>query len=63
MKTLSSKLSILILIIGLSVSAIAQTISINSTFTENAEIYPFGSTGTVYGLSINGNIELNSDTS
>ncbi len=41
----------------------AQTITINTTYSENTEIYPFGTAGQAYGLKINGNIELDSDTS
>jgi papain like protease/type IX secretion system substrate protein len=46
-------------------TTVAQTITVNSTYTQTNEIYPFGSTGTVYGLRINGNFEFsnNSDTS
>ena len=41
----------------------AQNIVIDSTFNTDAEIFPFGANDTIYGLSISGSIELNSDTS
>ncbi|MEA3477127.1 MAG: hypothetical protein U9R60_03040 [Bacteroidota bacterium] len=41
----------------------SQTINIDSTFTADAEIYPFSPDDTITGLSIGGSIELNSDTS
>jgi hypothetical protein len=42
---------------------ISQTINIDSTFTADAEIFPFSPDDTITGLSISGSIELNSDTS
>ncbi|PJB57302.1 MAG: hypothetical protein CO098_12050, partial [Bacteroidetes bacterium CG_4_9_14_3_um_filter_41_19] len=47
----------------ISITTTAQTISINSSFNADSEIYPFGSSGTVYGLSINGTVNLYSDSS
>jgi hypothetical protein len=41
----------------------AQVITIDSTFTSDAEIYPFSQNDTIYGLSITGEISLLSDTS
>ena len=41
----------------------SQTINIDSTFTTDAEIFPFSPNDTITGLSISGSIELNSDTS
>jgi hypothetical protein len=41
----------------------AQTIVIDSTFTVDGEIFPFGQGDTIYGLSISGSVELFSDTS
>ena len=63
MKTLTLKLSVLILIIGLSFNAFTQTINIDSTFYADTEIYPFSQVDSIYGLSITGHITLNSDTS
>lgn len=60
-----AKFTVFGIIIFISLSSFAQTINVNSTFTQNDEIFPFGSTGEVYGLRINGDYELgsNSDTS
>ena len=63
MKTLALKLSILILIIGLSINAFTQTINIDSTFYADTEIYPFSQIDSIYGLNITGSCQLNSDTS
>lgn len=42
----------------------SQTISIDSTFTEDGEIFPFDTTQAIYGLSIqSGSVTLFSDTS
>jgi hypothetical protein len=41
----------------------AQTIQIDSTFTSDGEIFPFGPNDTIYGLSISGHVTLSSDTS
>ncbi|NQT76093.1 MAG: hypothetical protein HQ565_00155 [Bacteroidetes bacterium] len=41
----------------------AQTIIIDSTFTTDAEIFPFNQTDTIFGLTLTGNITLNTDTS
>jgi hypothetical protein len=41
----------------------AQTIQIDSTFTSDGEIFPFGPNDTIYGLSISGHFTLSSDTS
>jgi hypothetical protein len=42
---------------------IAQTIEIDSLFTADGEIFPFGPNDTIYGLSISGHVTLSSDTS
>jgi Papain family cysteine protease/Secretion system C-terminal sorting domain len=41
----------------------AQTITIDSTFTTDGEIFPFSTNDTIHGLSISGNVVLNCDTS
>jgi len=41
----------------------AQTIQIDSLFTSDGEIFPFGENDTIYGLSISGSVTLSSDTS
>jgi hypothetical protein len=41
----------------------AQTILIDSTFTSDGEIFPFGPNDTIYGLSISGSVTLSSETS
>ncbi|MDX9905821.1 MAG: C1 family peptidase, partial [Bacteroidales bacterium] len=41
----------------------SQTIQIDSTFTTDAEIFPFEPGDTIYGLSISGTVQLFSDTS
>ena len=41
----------------------AQTIQIDSTFTADAELFPFSPNDTIYGLSISGSVALHSDTS
>ena len=41
----------------------AQTIQIDSLFTSDEEIFPFGPNDTIYGLSISGHVTLLSDTS
>jgi hypothetical protein len=41
----------------------AQTIQIDSTFTSDGEIFPFGPNDTIYGLTISGHVTLSSDTS
>ncbi len=46
-----------------SIKTNAQTITIDSTFTSDAVIHPFGSNDTIYGIGITGSIALNSDTS
>lgn len=53
----------LCLLVGFSLTTAAQTITINHTFTENDEIYPFSQVDSIYGLNIAGHITLNSDTS
>ena len=63
MKIIALKLSILFLITGLSFNALSQTINIDSTFMTDTEIYPFSGIDSIYGLSLSGNITLNSDTS
>lgn len=42
---------------------VAQTIQIDSLFTTDGEIFPFGPNDTIYGLSISGSVALLSDTS
>jgi hypothetical protein len=42
---------------------VAQTIQIDSNFTADGEIYPFEPDDTIYGLSISGSVNLNSDIS
>ncbi|MBC8320170.1 MAG: T9SS type A sorting domain-containing protein [Bacteroidetes bacterium] len=51
------------LLVYLTLMTSAQTISIDSTFTTDTEIIPFSTTGKVYGLSLNGSVELFSDNS
>lgn len=51
------------LLLCLIMTTTAQTIQIDSTFNTDGEIFPFGSTGEVYGLYLSGSITLNSDTS
>jgi hypothetical protein len=51
------------LFVSLSLSSTAQTISINNSFSTDTEIYPFGTSDTIYGLTISGSCMLNSDTS
>lgn len=41
----------------------SQTIIIDSTFSSDAEIFPFSSIDTIYGLSISGSVVLLTDTS
>lgn len=41
----------------------AQNIHIDSLFTSDGEIFPFGPNDTIYGLSISGYVALSSDTS
>jgi Papain family cysteine protease/Secretion system C-terminal sorting domain len=43
--------------------ATSQTITIDSTFTGDDVIYPFQQNDTIYGISINGQATLNSDSS
>ncbi len=54
---------LLIMICALYNKSYAQTIVIDSTFSSNAEIFPFNQDDTIYGLGITGNITLYSDTS
>jgi hypothetical protein len=42
---------------------VAQIIQIDTTFTSDGEIFPFGLNDTIYGLSISGSVSLSSDTS
>ena len=44
-------------------NVLSQSIPVDSTFTADGVIYPFNSGDTIYGLSITGNVTLNSDTS
>jgi hypothetical protein len=62
-KRTKALLVVLTLMISLSLTSQAQTIQIDSTFSSNSEIFPFGTMGTVYGLSLSGSVTLNSDTS
>jgi hypothetical protein len=41
----------------------AQTIQIDSLFTSDGEIFPFGTNDSIYGLDISGHVTLSSDTS
>ncbi|MBU2651464.1 MAG: C1 family peptidase, partial [Bacteroidetes bacterium] len=41
----------------------SQTIVIDSTFTSDAIIHPFGPSDTLYSLKISGSVQLNTDTS
>ena len=56
-------LSASILLLNLSLCIKSQTITIDSTFTSDAEIFPFNQNGTINGLRISGSVTLNSDTS
>ncbi len=44
-------------------SALSQVYVIDSTFTQDATIHPFGPNDTLYSLKISGSLTLNSDTS
>jgi len=55
--------SAMILIVAMCYPAKAQTIIIDSTFTEDGIIFPFSQNDTIYGISISGEVELFSDTS
>jgi hypothetical protein len=46
-----------------SIKTNAQTITIDSTFTSDVVIHPFGSNDTIYGIGMTGSITLISDTS
>ena len=54
---------IIALSMGFTSATMAQTIQIDSTFTADGEIFPFGQVDTIYGLSISGSVQLLSDTS
>ena len=41
----------------------SQTITIDSTFTSDGEIFPFSQLDSIYGVSLSGHITLNSDSS
>lgn len=56
-------ISLLAMLCTFSIKTNAQTITIDSTFTSDAVIHPFGSNDTIYGIGITGSITLNSDTS
>ncbi|MBP6872838.1 MAG: T9SS type A sorting domain-containing protein [Bacteroidales bacterium] len=56
-------LILLVLSCMFSIPAIAQSIQIDSTFTTDAEIYPFENIELISELLIEGDVELNSDTS
>lgn len=51
------------IVVSISLSSTAQTIHLNSSFSADTVIYPFGTSDTVYGLTISGSCMLNSDTS
>jgi hypothetical protein len=56
--------SFLFAVILLTISAVkAQTITIDSTFTTNYEIFPFENIEQISDLTIEGDVELNNDTS
>jgi hypothetical protein len=48
---------------SISVPMMAKTIQIDSIFTSSGEIFPFGEIGMISGISLNGSVELNNDTS
>ena len=58
-----SLIALLLMICAYSHIAKAQTIIIDSTFTNDAIIQPFGPNDTLYSLKISGSLTLNSDTS
>ncbi len=51
------------ILLSLTLCIKSQTISIDSTFTSDAEIFPFNQNDTINGLRISGSVTLNSDTS
>ncbi|MCF8228444.1 MAG: T9SS type A sorting domain-containing protein [Bacteroidales bacterium] len=51
------------ILLGLTLCIKSQTITIDSTFTSDAEIFPFNQNDTINGLRISGSVTLNSDTS
>ena len=58
-----SLIALLLAISAYSQNVEAQTFLIDSTFTSDAVIQPFGANDTIYSLKISGSITLNSDTS
>ena len=52
-----------IFLLGISLCVKSQSISIDSTFTSDGEIFPFSQVDSIYGLSLSGHVTLNSDTS
>ena len=63
MKKLKITLIVIIFAVVLPNSLFTQTLNVDNTFENNTEIFPLGSTGTIYGLRLNGNVNLHSDTS
>lgn len=56
-------ITLLLTLCVINLTSQAQSIVIDSIFTTDAEIFPFGSNDTLYSLKISGSIVLNSDTS
>ncbi|MCF8387574.1 MAG: hypothetical protein K9G47_06805, partial [Bacteroidales bacterium] len=52
-----------IFLLGISLCVKSQSITIDSTFTSDGEIFPFSQVDSIYGLSLSGHVTLNSDTS
>ncbi|MBU2651104.1 MAG: hypothetical protein KKA81_09235 [Bacteroidetes bacterium] len=68
MKQIASSVTIIIMITlliicALSMNSHSQTIVIDSTFTADAVLHPFGPNDTLYSLKISGNVQLNTETS
>lgn len=68
MRTITSPLKLIAILIPLFMlfgisKTYSQTIIIDSTFSSDAEIFPFSSVDTIFGLSVSGSVELLSDTS
>jgi len=53
---------IILAVIMFSYRVQSQIIMIESTFTQDGEFYPFFSIDSITGLSLNADVELNSDT-
>jgi hypothetical protein len=60
-RDIAGLLMVLFFVNTLSVNS--QTIEIYQTFTSDAEIQPFTPEDTIYGISVNGSVNLESDTS